>query len=546
MPDPVTTTVEGASISGVVVDPAGNPLSGMYVSYAGFLRVDADDLGRFMIQGLEPGTYELLAQSARVFTTSDTRTGQQVTVARNQHRSGVSLRYEWDPAKAISGRIADPRDEPLGEVRVRAEDSPGHTAVSVLTDADGTYKIELDADGLFTVLVNTHAYATQRREGVPAGTRNVNFVLQPRGFIEGRVVDARTGSPVTKFQLHGRSAKPVGDLDEIFGHRVKSDDGSFRLKWVEPGGVLLYVEAKGYAPARVLVPKVPPGGATKGVVVRLSRGASIEGVVVDMAGKPVAGAQVTLEGQEDERLRTGYISGGPILNTVSDGAGRFVFHALDTGSDLVTATHPDFPDTSAALRLEMEKASRVTIVMTGRATVEGTITINGEPAGGQGVLIYPSDRATPITTKTDNAGFYRVSNLSDGMTTVSASVTIAGFNRNKEARSSLQSGFATTVDIDFVMGTCGITGQISRDAKPYVPKAVFVDVPDDDRSWDSSQPRGSIADSGRYLVSGLFPGTHRLVVVLPYPLEGGRNWVVRDATLREGETVTLDIELPGE
>src|SRR5262245_16429119 len=103
--------------------------------------------------------------------------------------------------------------------------------------------------------------------------------------LEGVVKDA-AGKPVDK-------ALVLAHLHDRTGGRTlatRSDaTGAFTLPLDPPGDDALRVEAAGLAPYTADHVTVPKGGLT----VTLRAGGSIEGVVKDARGRPVAGARVT-------------------------------------------------------------------------------------------------------------------------------------------------------------------------------------------------------------------------------------------------------------
>jgi len=128
------------------------------------------------------------------------------------------------------------------------------------------------------------------------------------GYV-GRVIDAETGKPVEKFVMRiGWTQKPVADAKDISWYATTyggHPGGEFSISHSLPGNrkrfVYFLILGDGYLPQ--LVSDKPLSGRLtyKGVVVRLRRGRSITGRVLDHTGKPVAGADVFLVGR-DRRL----------------------------------------------------------------------------------------------------------------------------------------------------------------------------------------------------------------------------------------------------
>ena len=139
------------------------------------------------------------------------------------------------------------------------------------------------------------------------------------------------------------------------------------------GYLVLVVEASGYAPAIAGPFASGPGQMHAGVVVRLTKGATVSGVVRDEQGRPVAGARVWLDallGDTDagrarvvERLRSGELQG----RTGADGS--FRIEEVPAGYDLaLQAAHATLGDGASrkfVLR-KSESRSAVDVVLTRR------------------------------------------------------------------------------------------------------------------------------------------------------------------------------------
>ena len=124
--------------------------------------------------------------------------------------------------------------------------------------------------------------------------------------IRGRVVDDETGEPIERFSLqHGQAdaRDPAGVAWMIFRQVHRDPGGEFR-SYVDLGRGegdrnrkdRLRVLADGYDPAPVGDPPFGPAdvGKTIEVTIRLRRGRSLVGTVVDHAGRPSLGAKLFL------------------------------------------------------------------------------------------------------------------------------------------------------------------------------------------------------------------------------------------------------------
>ena len=147
-------------------------------------------------------------------------------------------------------------------------------------------------------------------------------------IFEGYVVDDLTGQPVTDYALEFGSpdSSRSGETSWGFGRRtVHQPAGRFEASYcVKTGGRLwLRVLAAGYLPQPVTPePVTVPTEITK-LVVRLNRGGTLRGVVLDHAGQPVAGAHVLLTGNQTLNLRDGIAEDITRSTATTDAEGRF-------------------------------------------------------------------------------------------------------------------------------------------------------------------------------------------------------------------------------
>jgi hypothetical protein len=161
---------------------------------------------------------------------------------------------------------------------------------------------------------------------------------QPRP-VSGRVLDAGTGAPLARAAVTTYLAF-AEDRPSI---RILTDDrGSFHLPPGEPA--FLHVSKAGYATLVIAVPRERDGE----LEVPLVRGAAISGRVVDVTGRPVAGALVRAApvGTRDPTIAT------PSFFTArTDERGEYRIGGLVSGRYEVTAVDARF-DASADVGLQ--------------------------------------------------------------------------------------------------------------------------------------------------------------------------------------------------
>jgi protocatechuate 3,4-dioxygenase beta subunit len=238
----------------------------------------------------------------------------------------------WTPSKpvrikldrrsgTITGRLKLPdqrRLEGASFVTLRrlGETSPGQTRTIVIAitrrvkvEPDGSYRLEglppgryslhLEIDPDLPFAAKTDGFSMSTLE--PGGTATFpEITLEPAVTITGRVVDAETGRGIPGVSINGYVIQPQGGGSSNLGNgRIRTDaEGRFRVKSAK-GQVNLSV-------SQVPRPYVGPsnqGGARVEVKgdhtwpdIALSKGRSLDGVVVDAQGKPMAGVDLYLTG----------------------------------------------------------------------------------------------------------------------------------------------------------------------------------------------------------------------------------------------------------
>jgi hypothetical protein len=157
---------------------------------------------------------------------------------------------------------------------------------------------------------------------------------QPKtGTIRGRVVAAATGDPI-------RNARVSVTGDDQCPPVLSDADGRFAFPALPPGRFTLTASKAGFAkttfgapaPGEVGTPiRIAAGAVVDDVVITLSRGAAIAGLVVDETGEPVPDASVMIE----RVVGRNPAMPAPIVG-LTDEAGRYRIGSLDAGSVLVS------------------------------------------------------------------------------------------------------------------------------------------------------------------------------------------------------------------
>ena len=155
----------GASISGVVTDPSGNPIEDIYViadsspccsADGGFTQTAAD--GSYRLDGLAAGPYTVQFRKAGSPYASQylggslsSTTATVVTVALGDAVTGKNITLVL--GASISGTVTDTSGKPISDVFVTADSLPCCSDLSgAMTAEDGSYTVDGLAPGSYTLL----------------------------------------------------------------------------------------------------------------------------------------------------------------------------------------------------------------------------------------------------------------------------------------------------------------------------------------------------------------------------------------------------------
>ncbi len=328
-------TVGGKGLQGVVV---GLVISDQYHSTFRPTRFRAvtDEDGIYRITNVSPGTYEVIPASPAYVATEGRKS---LIVGKNETVEHVDITLEQ--GGVITGKVTDADGRPVIEETVYV--SPGATSQrlpyfrNIRTDDRGIYRAYGVPAGKYTVCVGRDAYSsagTRRSEGAyqrtchpstidPAAATvvevseggeatNVDITLRgstPTYSARGRIIDGDTDQPMPKthigiqiFMKHGTSAS--GNVAE------STNNGDFTVENLPPGKYAVYSEPAADSDWHSeAVQFEVTDGDVEGLVIKVSRGASVSGVVI-------------LEGPDDPKVRANLLSSRIVGEIIGGYLGR--------------------------------------------------------------------------------------------------------------------------------------------------------------------------------------------------------------------------------
>jgi protocatechuate 3,4-dioxygenase beta subunit len=275
-----------------IVDEQQRQLDGATVELRGLdVRTLTAAQGRITVAPVLPGRYWIAAWAegyGRVFQPLEVGAGS------------TSLRVELGRGSPVGGRVTDAAGKPVAAARVRFEAAGDAIAGSdlvrdaVSTDADGKFTFAAMPVGSYRFVatnatLGSDASSLIRVDG-SAAIENVSIVMTPGSAVRGKVVDAAGGAAA--FARVRLGITIPGARLVVPPRQVRADAaGEFALDGL-PRRQLTAVamNERGASAAQVVDARA---GDVAGVVLTLDEVAAIGGVVVDAAGRPVAGARVS-------------------------------------------------------------------------------------------------------------------------------------------------------------------------------------------------------------------------------------------------------------
>ena len=601
----VLALTRGGSLSGRVVDGAGRPLSEMAVilrphviasmdAAMGRTAIVTND-GRFAVRGLCPATYGVVVKPQDVapfpgrpdffagprfseaalgsdggvlhaaelpFETLE-RELARIDVAAGQDVTDVVLVYDRQSNLSITGFVSDVSADPVANASVKARPVDGGIDATAYgsTKRDGSYEVVGLVEGLYEITVSAPDFAEVQLAGVPGGAKDVDVVLERLAAIEGRVIRADSGEPVTDFELRYEVEResPFGmggiwSFSEVLEKMVETPpmlttkehmpvqdpQGRFSLPALEPGRVTIKVRAEGFIICTAVTPKLRGGDTLDGVEVRMLPAQPFEGVVVDESGAAIAGVAVSTRSPDDLYAEKMGLTKPPVVVTGADGGFRLA--EIPAERFTLVADHPNYAKTFLEIVCGPAQNGPVRVVMPEGGSVRGAVTVNERPAESALVMLgadhEPQEAATRATTG-DNDGVYVIDGVVPGPIHMAALVPPTQERPNVHLMmldAQVEAGETAVVDFPFPAGSSVLEGAVTVEDEP-APVGI-VSVAFQDAATHALVQRGCpILWYGYYRIEGIPAGAVTVIVECPMG-EGklGRRElpmnIERDMTLR--------------
>lgn len=382
---------EGARIAGRVTRAGGTPSAGERVSLsegfnfaAGRSTTTAAD-GSYSFANVPPGDKYTISVGAGAG-----RSAQSKRDVRAVEGETTTVDFSASGGQRLAGRVL--RDEkPAGAVNVSVIAAEGASfSGSARSGDDGAFAVEGVPPGRYVVQASgpqgSRVVEVSVVEGVPPA--EVVIVLTS-GSIAGRVIDATTGQPLAAAWcacVRVVAAGEGGLADLVRGgnqQRTTGNDGAFQFSQLEEGTWRVRAFRDGYGIEFSEDVTIVGSETRDGVTIQVVPACTVEGVVRDAAGVPVAAVSIRAR---DVRGRELF----PVSLYASSADGTFLVAALRPGTYELTAERDGWaPATRSVAVASAERAERVdfTLLQGGRIEV---VVLDGEqkPVAGASVSLY--------------------------------------------------------------------------------------------------------------------------------------------------------------
>ena len=401
-----TVEVEpGGTCRGRILDAVtGEPVAGASVRTLGGTDFAMMAWGGTGAESLADGTYELtgvplgatLVHANHPDYVTEINPLQQLFMRSGEEESifppgsrEVAIDVRLQPAARVAGRVVDQEGAPVAGARVEQEADANAMAIALVLGSEPRFAIT-DRDGRFTMgglspgkevkLVARHRdYAAPAPLAVQPPRDGLRITLRPGTLVEGTVTNA-TGEPLAgvrvAFALEADTTSgpfPGAAAGSSTRPTLTDDRGRFVLRNIPAGDGEISLDHPDYRP-RTEPLHVPAGQERlEPAPYRLDAGLSIEGLVVDAQGEPLADVRIVAdfrgEGQFESRGAKTDAQGRFVLPGLREGDWRL--DVRRAGMDTITG-RPIVPAGAAGMVLTVREAASLTgVVTSARGPVAG-------------------------------------------------------------------------------------------------------------------------------------------------------------------------------
>jgi len=466
--EPPVRLSSGAVLQGYVKDEGGNNVDGATLVLDGLVYQGApyDPPDRMITKTDNRGWYEFKNVSPGQRMLSLTAPGYG-TVSLNSlvftKDEVVSKDFTLQIGEMIRGRVVH-LGQGVPDARVQAFSIANTSGISrgeAMTDAMGEFTLENLTPGEYNVLAGAKGYRSGHTPRQKTGSDNVIIELAKNADVCGRVIDGQSGAPVASFTCRLRTNNGPGVATSLTEYVENFNDpsGEFCMTGIPQGSFVIEASAPGFAPSFSAPVTVTVGQNPPPSTVRLTKGGTISGRIVDGAGKPVARARITTHDKEwmdddfNKMLGDSYPSDVTQVDVRCGEDGRFSLKGMRPEVYQMNIRAPGFTRwvRTDIVVSEGQVTDLGDIKLASGGTIRGTLLdAAGLPLVGGSIHVVADDGREGIgyTTKSGAGGKFLIMNVSPGQYVISAARMIepdgTPFDRFQDTKNSQKS--LTVVD----------------------------------------------------------------------------------------------------
>lgn len=534
VPEAKLTLSEGISISGTAICSDGKPAKGMRLNvapswlrtalYGGQQTVGEDGSFTFHNISRDPQHVTVYIQTGESFETKTLLTDADLF----NHRGPLKLKINYpspDSLGYIEGRIEYTKGKPTKGFFLYAEheDRKNRSNAShYIKPNQETFRLGPFPAGRYQLSDGASEFVPRELPIITAPAKAVRLTFEYRGkrIVHGKVMRGDDGTPFNDFRVRllGVSTPPFRRRFHGLYMRwldVNHPRGEFSLELLDPGTFKVEAVAEGYV--NVVSSEISTEAMPKEVVIKLNRGRTVTGSVVDEEGTPIDGASVFLV---DHRPEAWGIRKDNVPAGTKTSAGKFTLQGLGPGTRSLGVLHPDYVRAMGVVREDTpgKPAGPLQIVLTRGGTLRGRVYDDqGRPARGIELYFYDEDQLAgwawsgPIATATSNdAGDYEASKLPPG--TIRIARTGDEFMRGPLSL-IVQAANGETRTVDFG-GITAVRGRLLIKGTPFANGRLRVTGKDSHREGAAVSEFMTDAH-GNFVLYGITPGEHFLKYDVP-------------------------------
>ena len=329
-------------------------------------------------------------------------------------RGTESLAVVLGPEGVIRGRVVGRLGGRGAAARVFARDAAAlregdpRNLRSERVGPDGTFEIAgLRQGAAYDVSIQTSFEGEETRRGIVAPADGVEILTRGYGRLTGRVLDA-AGRPVPEFQVSlspDRTERARTSIPTI-SRAIADEAGVYEIDDAPAGMITVSASARGRRDAFVSRVVVEEGLTREGVEVRLGRGATLKGRVVEArSGRPVPEARIEADG----------------ARATSDADGLFEVEGVAPGKVHVSARHADFAAARETVSIGEDGGSVDLKLPTGGSVSAIVVSSTGEPVAGARAYVASAGGGSGPAAVAGADGRVRFRHLLPGRYTLRAS-----------------------------------------------------------------------------------------------------------------------------